>query len=64
MTTIGPVVSEIICPVKMDTDRQTARQTDRQMETGDHFFRTLKVMTRRENMKVAIRPMDSITILP
>ena len=28
-------------------------------EWGDHFFRNLEVMTRRENMKVAIRPMDS-----
>ena len=49
----------------MDTDtRQTHRQTDGQMETGDHFFRNLEVMTRKENLKVAIRPMDSITILP
>ena len=55
MTTIGPVVSEITCLIKMDIDRQT--------ETGDHFFRILEVMTRRENMKVEIRPMYSITIL-
>ena len=51
LTTIGPVVSEITCILKMDTD---TRQTDRQ-----------EVMKRQENIKVAIRPMDLIpTILP
>ena len=39
------------------------RQSDREMETGDYFFRTVGVMKRRENIKVAIRPMDSTTIL-
>ena len=37
--------------------------TDRPTDTGD-IFRTLGVMKRRKNMKVAIRPTDSITILP
>ena len=36
---------------------------DRQTETGDHFFHTLEFMTIRENMKVAIRLLDSITVL-
>ena len=57
VTTIGPVGSEITCLKKMDTDRQTDKQTER----GKHFFRTLEVITHRENMKVAIRLMDSIT---
>ena len=41
------VVPKITYLIKMNTDD---RQTDRQTETG-------------ENIKVAIRPMDSITIL-
>ena len=57
VTTLSPVVSEITCSVKMDADT-------RQTETGDLFFRTLEVMTRQENMIVATRPMDSITIFP
>ena len=35
---------------------------DRQTETGDYFFRSLGVMKRRENLKLAIRPSDSIII--
>ena len=54
LTTIGLVVSEITCPIKMGTD---AKQTDRQTETRDYFFRTLGVMKLRENIKMAIRPM-------
>ena len=38
------------------------RQTDRQTE--NHFFRVLGVMKHREHIKVAIRPMDHITIFP
>ena len=60
LTTIGRVVSKITRLIKMDTD---TRQTDRQMETGDCFFRTVGVMKRRENIKVAIRPMHPTTIL-
>ena len=37
LTTIGPVVSDITCPIKIDADTPD-RQTDRQTETGDHFF--------------------------
>ena len=57
LATIGPVVSKITCLVKMDLDT-------RQTETRDYFFRTLGVTKRRVNVKVAIRQMDSITILP
>mgnify|MGYP005984438915 FL=1 len=35
---------------------------DRQTERGDQFFHILEVMKRRENMKVASRPMNSVTI--
>ena len=47
---------DYVSNMNMDTDRQT--------ETGDYFFRTFGVMKCRENIKVAFRPMDSITILP
>ena len=33
------------------------------METGVYFFCSVEVMKRRENIKVVIRPIDSITIL-
>ena len=59
LKTIGALVSEIICLIKIDTDRWTDRQT----ETRDLFFRTLKVMKLRENTKLESRPMDSLTIL-
>ena len=49
MTTIGVVVSKIICLIKIRTG---SKQTDRQTETGDLFFRSLGVMKRRENGKV------------
>ena len=39
MTTIGPVVSVIICLIKIWTDRRTDKQT----ETGDLFLRTVGV---------------------
>ena len=55
MTTIGLAVSEITCLIKMDTN---TKQTERQTETGDYFFRSLGVMKLRENITVAIRPMD------
>ena len=58
---IGPVVLEIIFSTKIQTD---SGQTDRQTETGDLFFRTLEVMTHRENMELISRPIDSFTILP
>ena len=46
MTTIGAVVSEIICLIKIDTDDgQTDRQTD-------GCFCTLGVIKHRENLKV------------
>ena len=35
----------------MDTD---TRQTDKQTETENYFFRTVGVMKRRENIKVAL----------
>ena len=63
LTTIDPVVSEIICLIKIDThDRQTS--DDKQPGTRDLLFRTLGVMKRGENIKVPIRSMDPITILP
>ena len=100
--TTGPVVSKIICLIKIDTnDNQTnvngtpffsysrghetskklksGHSSDRpyynttlpytesknmNVETGDVFFGTLKVMTHRENMKVTSRPMDPFTIFP
>ena len=36
------------------------RQTDGNVKP---LFRTLEVLTHRENMKIAIRPMDSITYI-
>ena len=51
LATVDLVVSEII--------RTDGRQTARQTETGDLFFRTLQVTPRRENMKVASHPMES-----
>ena len=44
-------------------DRQTDGQMDRQTKTGDLFLRPLGVMKGRENVKIASRPTDSITIL-
>ena len=55
LTTISPAVSKFTHLIKMDTDT-------RQMETGDYFSRTVGVMKRRENIKVAIRPIDSVII--
>ena len=53
---------EITSLIKVDTDpRQTDVEIDRQIETRDYFFRILGVMKRRENIKVAVRP---ITIVP
>ena len=34
------------------------------MDGQTDIFRTLGIMKRQKNMKVAIRPTDSITILP
>ncbi len=45
LTTIGPVVSKIICLINIDTERQMDRQTG--------------VMKRRENLRVASHPIDS-----
>ena len=61
LATIGPVVSEIMCLMKIDRD---ARQTDRRTATEDHFFRTVgrEVMKRRENMKLAGRLTNSISL--
>ena len=53
LTTIDPAVSEITCIITMNRDRQT----------DGNEKRTEGVMKCRENIKVAIRPMDSITIL-
>ena len=61
--TIGPVVSEIICPIKISRD---GKQTNRWAETGGPFFHTLGVMTmthRRKYENTQTR-LDSITILP
>ena len=51
MTIIGAVVLEITYPIKIDAD-------NRQMETGDLFFRALGVMKHQ----VVIRIMDLIMI--
>ena len=45
--TIGPVVSEPIRLIKINTD-------DRQTEMGDLFCRTLGLRKRVENLKVTI----------
>ena len=46
------------------SNKNRQRRTDeRQTETGELFFRTLKVMNRRENMKAGSRRMDSIMVL-
>ena len=64
LTTIGPVRSEIICPIKIKRSyRRTDGQIDRQMETGDLFLRIPGVMKDREKVKVESRSADSITIL-
>ena len=44
-----------------DARRQTA---DSQTETRNLCFRILEIMKCRKNIKVASRPMDSITMLP
>ena len=54
LTTISPTVSEITSLIKMDTN---TRQTHR---NGRQLFRPVGVMKRRENIKLAIRPMDLI----
>ena len=59
LTTIGPAVSDITCLTKLDTD---TRETDIQTETGAYFFRIVGVVKHRENIKMAIHRMDSITI--
>ena len=51
---MGAVISNIICLIKIDTDRQTD-------ENGRPIFHTLGVMKRLEILKVASCPMDSIT---
>ena len=60
LRTIGPVLSEIICLIRIRDGRQTDGQTDRRTETGNYFFRTVGVMKRRKNIKVAIRPMTPL----
>ena len=52
MTTIGPVLLEIIYLLKI---RTADRRVDRQTETGDLFLRTLEVMKGRKNIKVQTR---------
>ena len=65
LTTIGLVVSEIMCLIKIRTDgRQTAIQSDRQTEMKDIFLRTLGVMKGREHIKLGSMRVDSATILP
>ena len=44
--------------------RQTGRLTDRQTETTDYLLYIVGDMKHRGNIKVAIRPMDSIAIVP
>ena len=63
LATIGPVLSEVICLIKI-RKRQTDGQTNGQTEMGDLSFRTLGVIKDRKNVKVESRPRDSITILP
>ena len=48
LATIHPAVSEITCLIKRQTDSRKR----------DFFFGTVGVMKRRENIKMAIRPMD------
>ena len=48
LTTIDPVLSNIMSPIKI----RDGRQTDRQTETGDLFLRTVGVIKGRENVKV------------
>ena len=58
LTTIGPAVSEIRY---LSNKNGYSYDTDRRKQETD-FFRTVEVMKPRKNIKVAIRPMDSITI--
>ena len=45
-------------------DNNLSNNPDRQVDgNGNTVFRTLGLMTHRENIKVASRPMDSITML-
>ena len=65
LTTIDPVVSEIICLIKIDTiDRQVVVQAkDRyREEKAKPTFYSLLRMEYQENMKVAIQRMESIII--
>ena len=60
LTIIGPVVSEITSLIKMDTGD---RQSDGRKRKATFFVPTLAVMKHPEGIKVAIRRIDSITIL-
>ena len=51
LTTIGPIVSEIICLIKIRTDGRPSSAYSRVMKAG-------------ENIKVGSLPIDLITILP
>ena len=53
MTTIGSVLSEITCLIKIDTD---ASQADRRKREITVFA---GLVERQENIKLASRPMDS-----
>ena len=44
----------------MNTDTS---HIDRRTETGNYFFHAVEVMKRRENVKVAIRPIYFLSLL-
>ena len=74
MKTIGPVVSEIICLIKIHDGRQTNRRTDRRKRPLDNknsnrrqtqtdinegpIFPCLRVLKRRENVEITSRRTD------
>ena len=60
---MGPVLSEIICLIKISDGRQTDGWTERQAQQTENGNLFLEVVEGRENVKVESRPTDSITIL-
>ena len=58
LTTIDPAVSEITCLIKIDTD---TRQIGRRKRETTFFVSSVGIMKRQENIKMAIRLLDSIT---
>ena len=59
------MVGEILVSVLTSTNLTTigSAVSENIIQATEHFFRTLGVMKRQENMNVTSRPMNSITTL-